>query len=303
VGPGAERIPATIGARQNQVGVSVNVCIDGRGPFPFLVDTGASSSGIAAALAQKLALPVTGQPEAFQGAGCTTQVRNRVIRSWSVAGFTLQPQTLTAIKFPKFGRGPQPLGMIGSDVWSRFGQLRVDYRRAELVIPSREGPPPTGQKFTAGVSASALPRFLAARAPKIEVTMSVVTARRQALAVVGVAFGHSPPLPFLVDTGATTSAVQTSVATRVGLKRLGQADTQGTLCSIAIARRVLTGRWFITPPKPGSRLPARHALYPQVIDEANLGRGPAGYFGSDQMSRFGSVVFDYAGGRLFLGAG
>src|SRR5450755_4701976 len=35
---GAEQIPATVSDRQGQVPVLVNVCIEGRGPYPFVVD-------------------------------------------------------------------------------------------------------------------------------------------------------------------------------------------------------------------------------------------------------------------------
>jgi hypothetical protein len=31
-------------------------------------------------------------------------------------------------------------------------------------------------------------------------------------------------------------------------------------------------------------------------------RGVGGFLGADQMSRFGSVVLDYGGGRILLGA-
>ncbi len=93
--------------------------------------------------------------------------------------------------------------------------------------------------------------------------------------------------------------VQTSVAAESGLSRLDQGDTQQTICSDIRARRVLSGRWFITGVKTGSQ----HSLRAQALDAANIGLQPAGLLGSDQMSRFGSVVFDYAGGRILLGAG
>ncbi len=43
----------------------------------------------------------------------------------------------------------------------------------------------------------------------------------------------------------------------------------------------------------------------QALGTANLiTSGPAaGLLGADEMNRYGSVVFDYRGGRLILGAG
>jgi hypothetical protein len=46
-------------------------------------------------------------------------------------------------------------------------------------------------------------------------------------------------------------------------------------------------------------------LHPQLLGSANFGSisagGTAGLLGSDQLKRFGWVIFDYSGGRLVLG--
>ena len=49
---------------------------------------------------------------------------------------------------------------------------------------------------------------------------------------------------------------------------------------------------------------AGKALRPQSVATIDLRRmrGVGGFLGADQMSRFGSVVFDYAGGRILFGA-
>jgi hypothetical protein len=281
----------------------MRVCIDGRGPFPFLLDTGASTSAVNADLARKLGLTAVGPPKVIPGAGCTTHATARMVSSWSVAGFPLAPQAVSAFSGPGLGAPGMPAGLLGSDVWNRFGQLRVDFRRGDLIVPRREGQPPTHRTVTFGATTAPLPHFLLLGRPAIESSLAAAKLPEAAALIVGIAFGHSRSVPFLVDTGSTTSVVQSQVASMDGLRRLHQADTQATICSRVVARRVLSGNWFLTAPRPRSHVLSQHPLRPQVLDEANLGQGPGGLFGSDQMSRFGSVVFDYAGGRLFLGAG
>src|SRR5436305_8538554 len=50
VGAGMEEIPATVSVIHGQVGVFVGVCIADSGPYPFLVDTGASTTEVDARL-------------------------------------------------------------------------------------------------------------------------------------------------------------------------------------------------------------------------------------------------------------
>ena len=145
LGGGAERIPATVSDKEGQVAVLVNVCIEGKGPYPFVVDTGASSTAVDAGLVKRLGLQAVGEPEKLVGPSCVTDGREYRVAQWSVAGLPLQPQTLTAVKIPDLGDPGEPVGVIGSDVWNRFGELRVDFRRGDLCsgaagAQARRGP-------------------------------------------------------------------------------------------------------------------------------------------------------------------
>ena len=68
-----------------------------------------------------------------------------------------------------------------------------------------------------------------------------------------------------------------------------------TACEIITLPKVASGPWSL----------AGHPLAPQLLVTARLfTSGPAsGLLGADQMNRYGSVIFDYRGGRLVLGAG
>ena len=70
-GGGADRIPITVSTVAGQVAEMVNVCINGRGPYPFVIDSGAGESIIDAQLAAQLHLAHDGSSTEFSGVGCT----------------------------------------------------------------------------------------------------------------------------------------------------------------------------------------------------------------------------------------
>jgi hypothetical protein len=301
-GPGVEAVPATVSVVQGQVGVFVGVCIGGTGPYPFLVDTGASTTEIDARLASRLRLPRIGSLQSFNGAGCTTHAQGRLARSWSVAGLALRPQTVMTLPIPSFGEPGEAMGVIGSDIWQRFGRLRIDFQRRELVVPVPEQPTPSGRTVIARPAPGPLPRALARRGPAATLPMRVTASPQGVRVAISVEFAGGAAVPFIPDTGSTASVVSASVAKAAQLKRLDQDDTQTTFCSRTVTPRVDSGEWFIVSALEG-RPGHRERLRPQPLDGIDLGGGWGGLLGSDQMEHFQSVVFDYAGGRLALGAG
>ncbi len=294
-GAGAMRIPVRVGKVGPNVAVLVNVCIDGKGPFPFVVDTGASSVTIDAGLADRLGLPRVGSVETFSGAGCTASGQERRLTSWSVAGVALRPQTATGARVPDFGGPGQPVGLIGSDAWGAFGAVRIDFRHGDLVVPGREGQLPRKEAVIKKPASSPLPSVLLTGRPQMIAPMAVDASPGQTLLFVQVAFGSHPAADFTPDTGASISVVDSTVAKQARLDPADVKARQNTVCSVVTAPEVLTGSWSI----------AGEPLHPQPIATTSLlTSGPAaGLLGSDQMSRFGSVLFDYRGARLVLGAG
>jgi hypothetical protein len=297
-----EAIPATVSVVHGQVGVFVGVCIAGAGPYPFLVDTGASTSEIDARLASRLKLPRVGTSQTFNGAGCITHAQGRATRSWSMAGLSLRPQTVMTLPIPSFGKPGEAMGVIGSDIWQRFGRLRIDFQRSELVVPVPEQPAPLGRTVIAQPASDPLPGALVRGGPASTLPMRVTASPQGVRVAISVAFAQGPVVPFIPDTGSTASVVAESVAKSARLKRLEQDDTQTTFCSLIVTPRVASGEWFIVSALRGRRS-YRGTLRPQPLDELDLGGSWDGLLGSDQMERFKSVVFDYAGGRLALGAG
>ena len=292
---GGTRFPVTVSNRQSQVAALANVCINGKGPFPFVIDTGAEGSVLASALATKLGLPKIGSPVPIGGAGCSAVAQTTRITSWDVAGLALQPQDVIFLKIPLFGGRGQPDGLLGSDIWSRFGAMRLDFARGSVTVPGPEQPGPARQTTISRPSATPVPAVLLRGKPAIVAPMTVTSQPGSTAITVQVRLGTRAPLNFAPDTGASQSAVDAGVARRAGLASADARIRQGTVCTVAVFPEDRTGPWSV----------AGHPLAPQVVGVTDLvsTTGVAGLLGADQMSRFGSVIFDYAGGRLVLGAG
>jgi hypothetical protein len=86
--------------------------------------------------------------------------------------------------------------------------------------------------------------------------------------------------------------VNSTLAKKENLAHSNLAERQSTVCSTITTPLVHSGPWSI----PGV------TLHPQLIGTAPFGPiSHAGLLGSDQLIRYGWVVFDYSGGRLVLG--
>jgi hypothetical protein len=112
---------------------------------------------------------------------------------------------------------------------------------------------------------------------------------------VAVRFGGGPARDFVVDTGSSQSVAATSVARVENLRGTNLAQRQATVCSVITVPLVHSGAWSM----PGV------VLHPQLVGETDFGAigagGLEGLLGSDQLTRFGWVVFDYPSGVMVLG--
>ena len=290
---GTTQVPLTVSTVAGQVAESLDVCIGGRGPFPFVLDSGAGQSTIDAGLARRLHLSSAGPQSQFAGVDCTGTATPVTVGSWSLDGVTLSPQQLTAATLPQIGGKGEPVGLIGSDVLSRFGAVRIDFSPGALVLPGPEGPPLTGSASYTGPSGPPPTALTAGEGTTVPLT--VTPAEGDISLNVAVRFGHGTRRSFVVDTGSSQSVVGTSVARASSLTGTELAQRQSTVCSVITVPLVHSGPWSV-PGQP---------LHPQLIAETDLGAislaGIDGLLGSDQLIRFGWVVLDYTGGRLVLG--
>ena len=98
----------------------------------FIVDTGAARSEVAARFADKLGLKKIGKPVKVAAAGCTSKSQHVEIENWSIAGHALPSLTIGSATL-QIAKG-KLAGLLGSDVWSKFGSIRVDYANETLTV-------------------------------------------------------------------------------------------------------------------------------------------------------------------------
>ena len=276
--------------------VEVSVCLEGDGPYPFLVSTGAGQSVVAPSLKRSLKLTASAAPVAVEGATCTTSASTVTVRSFSMGGLALAPQDLVVADVPSFGVSPAPLGVIGSDVLARFGAVRVDYASKTITPSGAEGPAPSSRSLVIGQTNAPRPGTLLKSGPTAGAPMDVAESPTSTVMSTTVALGTSSA-HVLVDTGSPSSAITTGTATTAHLVAgSGQAPVAGVGCS-GSAPAYSSGTWSIG----GAPLPSVSLVTESFPGPSN--QGVAGALGADALSSFGSVVVDYSNAYLWLGAG
>jgi Aspartyl protease len=116
-----------------QVLAVVPVTIDGKGPYSFALDTGASQSLVDSSLAKKLGAPRTGSKQRIAGVTSVSSAPSIEVRSWRVGSVKLPPTTIVAADLP-FGN---VVGLLGSDMLSLFDVVTIDYGHSRLVLHHR----------------------------------------------------------------------------------------------------------------------------------------------------------------------
>jgi hypothetical protein len=290
---GLASVPMTVSTKAGQTAESISVCIDGQGPFPFVLDSGAGQSTIDAGLAHRLHLASAGAPTEFAGVGCTGTAQPVSVGKWSLSGIDLAPQVLTSATLPEIGGKGEPDGLLGSDVLARFGAVRLDFAAGVLVLPGPEGSALTGSEPYTGPEGA--PPVLLTHGDGVTVPLTVTPTEGDVSLGVAVRFKDGRARSFVVDTGSSQSVLAASLARVERLVPTNLAQRQATVCSVITVPLVRSGSWSV----PGV------ALTPQLLGKTNFGDislgGVDGLLGSDQLRRYGWVVLDYSGGRMVLG--
>lgn len=117
----------------------VPVSIQGQGPFPFALDTGASQSLIDRNLVDQLGLPIVGHSQGVTGIAGVTEADLTRVEAWSVGNAPLPAMNTITLDLPDVGGEEQIRGLLGSDILSEFGAITVDYERQVLILRSRQG--------------------------------------------------------------------------------------------------------------------------------------------------------------------
>ena len=124
----------------------VQVGIGGKGPFPFVLDTGAGGTVIEAELARELALPVFGETrigDPIQPHGIAAK-RVRMERI-SIGGAAFSGVPATAMEKAGFSEHLGARGVLGMPVFRNL-LLTIDNGRGEIRIARGELPEPDGKE-------------------------------------------------------------------------------------------------------------------------------------------------------------
>jgi predicted aspartyl protease len=286
---GVTTIPIKVDRFPNLADALVNVCIDGKGPYPLTIDTGASRTTISTEIAEELGLKKVGKPIVIHGAGCNGAAQAFRMPKWSIGGVQLEGGTIQTINAPEQGKG-FPRGSLGADVLARFGAVRLDFKHQQLVVRGKEGP-----EFKRSHAPKPLPHSLVRSTPQITAPMEVEASGGSVKPFAEVTVGSTKPQKWLVDTGSDTSAVDPGLVKAAQLRSTGEARRSPTFCSTVDLVEYESGSWTL----------AGEPLKPQRLGEIPLvdSVGVAGLLGAYPLAKYGSVVFDFSGGQLLLGAG
>lgn len=111
--------------------VVVPVTINGRGPFRFILDTGASDSILSSAVADALAIP-EGRSRRILTAGGAVPAQVRMLRIFKVGGVRLEEVEI-AVMQADLMKTLQVDGVLGADYLRRF-KVSIDYQNRLVDI-------------------------------------------------------------------------------------------------------------------------------------------------------------------------
>jgi predicted aspartyl protease len=178
--------------------VLVPTSVNGRGPFDFILDTGAGTSLVALELAQQLAIP-TEHVKAGTGAGGQFRLPLGTVESLAVGQARQEHVEVGILDLGDLGRavGARIDGDIGYNFLRGF-RTTIDYRRSVLELSDGDG-----RANAAGSGRGGVP-FRLGQPTKPLVLLSTFV-------------NGQGPFEFALDTGSSTSVMSPELAQRLGV--------------------------------------------------------------------------------------
>jgi predicted aspartyl protease len=250
--------------------LTVQTYVNGAGPFPFMIDTGANSSVISAELADSLRLERRGQTVLHHVAG--SAMVDRVTIGALKAGDREQRDLAVSV-VSETTLGAQ--GLLGLD-WLGRSSLTLDYSRRRMVVGAAIEPP------------GSMTFIAPART------------QRNGLTLIDAYIPGGPLLTF-IDSGSTTTIGNLALleAARKGKALIGETvhlnlrSVTGEMlpCTVAILSSLRIGglliRWIPVVMGPV-----------HTFDFWGLGDEPAILVGTDVLQKFKSVALDMRRGEV-----
>ena len=255
--------------------MSVQVMVGGKGPYSFLVDTGAERTVIARELAERLGL-VEGAKLRMATIGSSTMVP-----SYRIAALQMSDLHLSGVDAPAFfGRHIGAAGLIGVDMLEQRRVL-IEFRKESMeVLETRR------------------------RAPSLikDDDAIVVTARNSAgRLILSDARLNGKRIDVIVDTGAQTSvgnlALQKLVADRRANRFPFVATTLGAVTGEAVPATRTAIKRIVINGMDVNDLPVSFADS-RAFQALGLNDRPALLLGMDSLSLFDRVEIDFPNKRV-----
>jgi aspartyl protease len=125
----------------------VEVAVNGKGPFPFVLDTGAGGTVLEGELVQELGLPTVGEVHIGDPIHPHGLAAKQVkIDRLAIGGLTLSGMTTTAVENSGFREHLGARGVLGMPLFSEL-LLTIDYAGAEVRIAQGELSDPDGKEI------------------------------------------------------------------------------------------------------------------------------------------------------------
>jgi hypothetical protein len=274
--------------------VTVAVCIGSKGPFTFLVNSGLPMSVIDSSLANKLS-----GPHGFPNSGqCGALDGQQYVTDMMIGPRHIEAGNFAVGNVRSFAGNLS--GVIGADLLSRFGEVRIDYQQRTMTVGLDEGPVITTSRTGSTTPTSATKRLRAGTVTAVPMRVHVLNSPSPFSALglssvtstVPVAIGGKSR-QFLVDTGTEiTSVGAVTAASTPQLSTAGKPySTAGVLNCHGKATTGQLPSWQIGKTSVG---PTKVA----VVASRN---GYDGVLGSATLRQLSPVVLDYHDGTLLLG--
>lgn len=255
--------------------MSVKVMVGGKGPFSFLVDTGAERTIIARELADRLGLVEGGKLRMATIGGSAT------VPSFRVAALSMTDLQMTAFDAPSFfGRHLGAAGLIGVDMLEDR-RILIDFRKESMeILETRKRARPIIRDDDA----------------------IVVTARNSAgRLILSDARLDGKRIDVIVDTGAQTSvgnlALQKLVAARRANRLPFLSTTLGAVTGEAVPATRTAIKRIIINGMDVNDLPVSFADS-QAFRALGLQERPALLLGMDSLALFDRVEIDFPNKRI-----
>ena len=262
------------------------------GPYPFVVDSGSSTSIIDSTLTSSLQLKNAGTAD-LGGSGCATTGDLVAVPALHVGDVAIASQDMVSTSLSDWA-GESVDGVLGSDVLGRFAAFELNLTKETLTFLGPEGPPPTSNSISVGKLGATPPSVLLGGKTVVDVPLTIVEAPGTISVFKTVTLNAQGSYAFAVGTGSPFSAMSAGTASSLHIADNGTGVAPGGIgCTGSVPILEAT--------------PVATGLYSQTLSTmrrvtiAGIKRaGITGTLGLDFLGVPGIIVVDYANANLAL---